>query len=238
MPGPRKSKSRRWRRRLALWCAVWLPVGVVLTCVTSWACEHVRRGDFDAMSTGQEPRLPSVVLDRVRGWPRWAVGEPWATTIEPGVGFGSWCWRTEVESAVGSPLPLGKLQRVEVERFWVGWPTRAMRTTRVWKFTSLGYGTWVSGAEAEPIGLIGKLQRGHQSFSPRTFPPTWPLWPALPGFVMNTMFYGVVGWLTVRGMVWIVRAGTRRVRRKRGQCVVCEYDVSGLDRCPECGYAK
>ena len=43
-----------------------------------------------------------------------------------------------------------------------------------------------------------------------------------------------VAWFVVRGCVTLVRA---HVRRWRGQCEQCGYDLTGIDsgRCPECG---
>jgi hypothetical protein len=62
--------------------------------------------------------------------------------------------------------------------------------------------------------------------------PTWP------GLFLNTAFYGAIPWL-----LWftsgVLRLNTRRsIRRRRGLCVRCGYDLrSGATggACPECG---
>ncbi len=68
--------------------------------------------------------------------------------------------------------------------------------------------------------------------------PMRPLWI---GFAINTIFYGTLLWLLTLG------PGTARrmIRRKRGQCIKCGYDLRGTSGftsgggsggvCPECG---
>ena len=72
--------------------------------------------------------------------------------------------------------------------------------------------------------------------------PTWlggssfrllPLRPIWPGFAINTVFYAAILRLLMFGV-----ATTRRViRRKRGLCITCGYDLSHVEHeaCPECG---
>lgn len=60
--------------------------------------------------------------------------------------------------------------------------------------------------------------------------PTRPIWL---GFIINTLFYCMVLWL-----LWSAPFVTRRlIRRRRGRCVQCGYDLRGAepDVCPECG---
>ena len=54
-----------------------------------------------------------------------------------------------------------------------------------------------------------------------------------PGFVANSIFYAAA-----LGILLIARGAMRRtLRRRRGQCVHCAYDLrgSGHAACPECG---
>jgi hypothetical protein len=62
--------------------------------------------------------------------------------------------------------------------------------------------------------------------------------PIFPGFAINTVFYAAV--------LWVVFASPgklrRRIRRRRGLCVRCGYDLRGSASsastiCPECGTA-
>ncbi len=72
--------------------------------------------------------------------------------------------------------------------------------------------------------------------------PTWlggssfrllPLRPIWPGFALNTLFYAAVVWSLIFGRF----ALRRHIRRKRGLCVACGYDLRHADHdaCPECG---
>ncbi len=61
-----------------------------------------------------------------------------------------------------------------------------------------------------------------------------PLRPIFPGFAINTVFYTVIVWI-----LWSSPFTARRIiRRKRGHCIKCGYDLrghSGGEACPECG---
>lgn len=57
---------------------------------------------------------------------------------------------------------------------------------------------------------------------------TIPVWP---GFAVNTAVYASLAWAPLGA--W--RLGRARLRRRRGACVACGYDVRGLQACPECG---
>ena len=63
---------------------------------------------------------------------------------------------------------------------------------------------------------------------------TWiPLRPIWFGFLFNTLAYGFIIWLIFPGP-FVLR---RLIRRKRGLCVKCAYDLRGAEHeaCPECG---
>lgn len=60
---------------------------------------------------------------------------------------------------------------------------------------------------------------------------TIPIMPAWPGFLLNTLFYGLLIYAARTGHV----ARKRRLRRQRGLCTQCAYPLTGLNRCPECG---
>ena len=63
--------------------------------------------------------------------------------------------------------------------------------------------------------------------------PTRPIWPA---FAINTVIYAISAWLMKRGSCEL----RRFIRRKRGRCITCGYDLRGdLDHgCPECGWKR
>ncbi len=68
-----------------------------------------------------------------------------------------------------------------------------------------------------------------------------PLRPIWPGFAVNTLLYTAILWLVICGP-YTVR---RMIRRRRGLCINCGYDLRGASRgasggggggvCPECG---
>ena len=62
-----------------------------------------------------------------------------------------------------------------------------------------------------------------------------PMIPIWPGFVINTIFYAVVLGLLTLGPF----TARRMIRRKRGRCIKCGYDLGHADHraCPECGAA-
>lgn len=58
-----------------------------------------------------------------------------------------------------------------------------------------------------------------------------PVVPIPSGFLANTLIYAAV-WLLSAAVI----RGTRQLsRRRRGACLNCGYQLTGNDRCPECG---
>ena len=68
---------------------------------------------------------------------------------------------------------------------------------------------------------------------PVDFLPLRPLWP---GFAINTVFYATILWLFIPGPF----ALRKHIRRKRGLCVACGYDLRGnlSQGCPEYGWRR
>ncbi len=56
------------------------------------------------------------------------------------------------------------------------------------------------------------------------------------GFVLNTVYYTSTPWLFIGGPF----ALRKHLRRKRGLCVACGYDLRGnpTHGCPECGWRR
>ncbi len=62
---------------------------------------------------------------------------------------------------------------------------------------------------------------------------TIPIRPIMPGFVANSLMYAAILWLLTLGPF----TARRMIRRKRGLCIKCGYDLSHVEHeaCPECG---
>ena len=63
-----------------------------------------------------------------------------------------------------------------------------------------------------------------------------PIRPFFPGFAINTIFYAAILWLLTLGPF----TARRMIRRKRGHCIKCGYDLRGdfFAGCPECGWRR
>lgn len=75
------------------------------------------------------------------------------------------------------------------------------------------------------------------SFTPRSV-PLRPIWR---GFAFNTIFYAATLWLLFIAPFHAFRGMRRIIRRRRGQCIRCGYDLRGQlpgAGCPECGWGR
>ncbi len=108
-----------------------------------------------------------------------------------------------------------ELWRGAYNRIAIGWPLRSVDDV-VWKL----------GTDASPDFMRSKVPTDRRS---RVF-AFRPIWP---GFAINTIFYAAILWMLTLGP-FIVR---RVIRRKRGRCIKCGYDLRGAEHtvCPECG---
>ena len=85
----------------------------------------------------------------------------------------------------------------------------------------------VSGWPALSLAAFRDNERFHARVSPGCVLPLLPL----SGFLVDTAFWGGAAFV-----VWSVPSFVRRrVRRRRGRCVRCGYELVGVAVCPECG---
>ena len=138
-------------------------------------------------------------------------------------------------SDIDSSIPV---ERWSAQR--AGWPMHAMMTEQY----AIGPRPPIERVQDMPFislrhSLRGGLILHHLAQHPMLHPlghHSLPLVPLWPGFAVNTAFYA-----TCVATLWLAAAntrhalGTKRRRRKRGQCEACGYDLTGLDQCPECG---
>ncbi len=215
------------KRRLVT-LAIFLLLGAVLNVAVAWGC-----------ATWSALKLVS------RSW----VGQPtevdqrwWQQVVPAGAApRASAVWRSR--SFGGDSLKIlgvrsgeaGKVDLATLVRY--GWPWRSGAGER-WDLGT----SWIA-----PPPMLGDkvttwrdadLQTSAVSFDR----PTWlggssfrllPLRPIWPGFAVNTIFYAAILWPLICGP-FVLR---RHLRRKRGLCVACGYDLRHAEHevCPECG---
>jgi hypothetical protein len=116
-----------------------------------------------------------------------------------------------------------------------GWPASSM-----WQEYE-GHRRSYTGAYEQEMTLRGGVELpGIAPFTRASWWPTYPrglpLRPIWPGFAINTVFYALILWLLICGPN-VLR---RRMRRSRGLCTMCGYDLRGdIDAgCPECGWGR
>jgi hypothetical protein len=78
----------------------------------------------------------------------------------------------------------------------------------------------------------------HLRFDGRPIQPI-PYRPWWPGLALNTAFYGAA-WALLLGSPLLIRRGRSALRRHRGCCPSCAYDLKGWINggCPECGWNR
>jgi len=106
-----------------------------------------------------------------------------------------------------------------------GWPWLAM----------MGRAHVVSGPSSAAVWEFVnayELDSPARSRGPRLL-PRLPIWP---GFLIDTLFYGAIWFAVFFGFA----SAKRAIRRKRGRCPRCGYDLRGnlSAGCPECGWQR
>jgi hypothetical protein len=217
-------------------------LGAAATVLVAWGCALLANWDS---SSGDHRAGKSFV----------PAGNPWAVTIRSNVG------RVRVESKVWmgftgryhvpftseelvpewgrvSSIPsltfsedAGSLEIVDEAS---GWPRLALWSG--WGTMAASSGAVTPTTDELTWGIAIRSSRG--SVGSGLAIPLHPIWP---GFAIDTALYGAGLWV-----LWLMSgAGRRFVRRRRGLCVGCGYDLrghagwkpapQGRAACPECG---
>ena len=201
------------RRRLTK-LVIFLLLGAVLNVAVAWGCTRWPH----TFSFGDEfTRDENDALWRAHGPSRWTKFLTGGMQRRSWHRFGRTSWALG-SGFLGDPTPYawsGMSGTSSSEYFWVlqaGWPLRCLRSRGRWSAMDL----WYPRSSIQTAGLR-----------------SMPLWPIWPGFAVNTLFYAAILWLLPLGSC----TARRMIRRKRGLCVACGYDLSHADHeaCPECG---
>ena len=229
-----------------------LLLAAAINWIVAWTCAlWMPRRDWRmrVYASPDDPR-PS----RAAGWMRldviedpsiWERGDDWRREVrltgESGIGV----WIVSLELEKQWPMRRGsgitKVARVMVVES--GWPWAGLWAVHVfmnpdprqvypeenarWPGTATDSEANWRGALQAPEFLNGRPVewRGGGLWSPLPYRVRWV------AFGGSTLFW--LGVLAGPGILW--RAGRRVVRRRRGRCGWCGYDIRGLTRCPECG---
>ncbi len=110
-----------------------------------------------------------------------------------------------------------------------GWPLRSLSGERIVPYESVR--GWKNGQ-------VYKREFRSAIVCPKIPLTVRPLRPHPIGFIVNTLLYTLVIWLLVVGP----REVRRWLRKRRGLCIKCGYDLRGHSRggrgCPECGWRR
>ncbi|MCH7849097.1 MAG: hypothetical protein IIB53_12115 [Planctomycetes bacterium] len=108
-----------------------------------------------------------------------------------------------------------------------GWPLPALSAEARWQsYDALGMSPVIGGVLVGPKNVV-----------PRDGVRILPLQPVWSGLIINTVFY-VSLWFALFSLrkIWDFRNIRSRLRRRRGQCVRCGYQLlPDQTRCSECG---
>lgn len=213
--------SRRPRYRWTRLAALGLCAGIVLNILVAWGVSVV--GLPGRVSVNWDTIGPAWPRQPPAGWPespdRWITGDGFGYTIRGAHQNVAELARTRRND----PTVVACFMTVES----YGLPWRSMRTMRLLIQQGRTFLLTENDQSILECGLLVPewLNRRRVATNRIAFEPIWP------GFLLNSVFYGVLTVALILGFV-----GLRARRRCRcGRCVYCNYNVAGLDLCPECG---
>ena len=180
--------------------------------VTRVSSTTVQSEATDAPPLGA-PHHPDTTEEETRAWVRAEEAR-----VPNSVVVGVPCWSRTATPPLEIDYRSGNL--MEDAR---GWPMRSLMWLRVVQS--------LDNTDDRQWGVdIGDTQ------GPLGTPRVLPLRPIPLGFIVNSLLYASILFVLVTGLL-----GLRRViRRRRGHCIACGYDLRGdiNHGCPECGWNR
>jgi len=234
---------KKWTFRIL----IFLILGVVTTVGVAWGLAVCRewRTARDHFEENDEQYIAMYILqsgerDDASRAAHCAWGRGWSTAFVahyplPADEIASYYDHAGVALTFDAPPPHHDLSwhDADYSSYVFGWPRPALGAAVLWPENDLGSfrEEFMVVAESDP------LPRWQVGQNVPDFPTRFlPLRPIFPGFIINTLFYAAM-WF---GIFFGVAALRRFVRKKRGRCVKCSYDLRGqFDKgCPECGWGR
>ena len=212
--------------------ALLLILGAILNILVAWSCvlffpldlNHSSYSSVEIKPNLRERTYTIEVFGRTR------INKMLVRIVEPEPeGFG-WCYVPKSNRSYE----------------YVGWPLRGLSCRN-----SIEYFIIYSSGAAYRMPLEGESEKGRiqggikiasESITGHRYLNGYLLWRALPyyplwpGFIVNTIFYASTLWLILLSPFQLRRV----IRRKRGHCIKCGYDLRGTSEggCPECGWGR
>ena len=203
---------------------VFLLLGAIVNVAVAWAI---------VLWTPQEPTVPGMaVLPKPIPWPR-PVPTDWPAPQRQTSGE-TWGLSQLLTQALVQPLDAprspGAVSGWGMSLFQAGWPCRCVEA-QVAEVKRMGVPVRTDFRPAVKLPETLHFLRVREARY-----RVLPLRPIWLGFAINTLFYAAILW-----MLWLSPFVVRRVvRRKRGRCINCGYDLRGTSEggggCPECGW--
>ncbi len=202
-------------RRYLITIATCVLAGAVVNVVVAWGCgfyyaaNSISLADLPLLELYGSDAQPLVRRHLNLGAPR-----DYDYTAQTSVGFG-WrhrlltAWNVDEAKFFSNP---GEERVVVV--ICAGWPCLSHQGE--------------SQVEPQPVTYRFAWLVQESSVGEWTFIPLRPIWP---GFIANTVLYGVLLWLAILGP-FVLR---RLVRATRGRCPGCGYSRGKSAVCSECG---
>ena len=206
------------KRRLAK-LVVFLLLGAIVNVAVAWGCQL----KFESF-----PPLPVDTAHQFRGWDIWTWNALGAQQIGNVMGDSSSEYIASLEQ--WEPPAWSRLSQLPIyERL----DPEGLQVDRAFGLPVLSVWYGLDAKRASGTSLVSSREiTGWLPYRDLAMTPIWP------GFAINTVFYAAI-----LAILWLLALGPftlrRAIRRKRGHCIKCGYDLGHADHraCPECGAA-